>query len=176
MIYGFVLNDFGMPRMAEVVGSDYITIDSGGNCYNPWRTHCASLNFVHHFIERLRLDRITKRSYHEAFRGSNANDKFELLRSLNRKIESDGGKLVIVLFPLLHEFQDYPFQEIHDTIGDFCREEDVYLLDLLPAFSRHKAESLWVHPTDYHPNEIAHGIAAEEIHAFLMSQGLQPGT
>ena len=172
VIYGFVLNDFGMPRMAEVVGSDYINIDSGGNCYDPWRRHCASLNFVYHLIERRRLDRTTKRSYVEAFQGSNAADKFELLRSLSRKIDTDGGQLVIVLFPLLHEFQDYPFREIHDTLGDFCREEDIFMVNLLPAFSNRKAESLWVHPTDYHPNEIAHGIAAQKIHAFLQDHGL----
>jgi hypothetical protein len=76
------------------------------------------------------------------------------------------------LFPLLHEFHDYPFQEIHDKVRDFCRKYDILLLDLLPAFSEHKAESLWAHPTDYHPNEIAHRIAAEEIHTFLKRHGL----
>jgi len=31
---------------------------------------------------------------------------------------------------------------------------------------------LWVHSTDYHPNEIAHRIAARELHAFLRRHGV----
>ncbi len=167
VIYGFVLNDFGMPGKESVIGSDFIDLNNGGCQYNPWRTHYASVNFVYSRIERIRLDRTTRQSYLEAFKGKNADDKFELLRTMNRKTELNDSRLVIVLFPLLHEFHDYPFQEIHDKVCDFCRKDDILLLDLLPAFSEHKAESLWVHPTDYHPNEIAHRIAAKQIHVFL---------
>jgi len=172
VIYGFVLNDFGMPGKENIIGSDLIDLNNGGYQYNPWRTHYASVNFVFNCIERIRLDRTTRKSYLEAFKGEDADDKFELLRTMNRKIELKGSRLAIVLFPLLHEFHDYPFQEIHDKVCDFCRKNDILLLDLLPAFSEHTAESLWVHPTDYHPNEIAHRIAAEEIHAFLKRRGL----
>ena len=31
---------------------------------------------------------------------------------------------------------------------------------------------LWVHPTDHHPNEVGHRIAAEEIYRFLKQEGL----
>jgi hypothetical protein len=37
----------------------------------------------------------------------------------------------------------------------------------LHAFSGHEAEDLWANPTDHHPNEIAHRIAADEIAAFI---------
>jgi len=172
VIYGFVLNDFGLPGEESIIGSDFIDFNNGGYQYDPWRTRYASVNFVHRCLERIRLDRMTRRSYLEAFKGRNANGKFELLGELNGNIGAQGGELVIVLFPLLHEFHDYPFHEIHDKVCAFCLSNDILLLDLLPAFSEHKAESLWVHPTDYHPNEIAHRIAAEEIHAFLKGHGL----
>ncbi len=52
----------------------------------------------------------------------------------------DGGRLVIVLFPPLCDFQDYDFHEIHDKMTDFSREEEIHafldsegLLDLLPT-------------------------------------------
>jgi lysophospholipase L1-like esterase len=170
VIYGFVLNDFGMPGIEKIVGSDYIDLN---NCeYNRWRAHCALVNFVCSRIETLRLNRVTKKSYFDAFEGNTADDKFRLLETMNGRIRENDGKLVIVLFPLLYEFNDYPFQSIHDKIHEFCRTNDILLLDLLPAFSEHTAESLWVHPTDHHPNEIAHRIAAEEIYAFLKRQGL----
>jgi len=172
VIYGLVLNDFGLPGRDRIIGSDYIDSDNGGFQYNPWRRHFASINFVLHCVDGIRLDRMTKNAYLQAFRGKNARIKFDLLRGLDRKMQSDDSELVIVLFPLLHDFDDYPFQEINDKIHGFCQENDVLLLDLLPAFSRHTAESLWVHPTDYHPNEIAHQIAAKEIHSFLQNHGL----
>lgn len=172
VVYGFVLNDFGLPGRERIIGSDYIDTNNGGNEYRPWRRRCASINFIHHCLDNIRLDQMTRNGYLEAFRGKNARDKFELLRGLDRKIQSEGGKLVIVLFPLLHDFHDYPFQEIHDKIQDFCQQNDIPLLDLLPSFSQHEAESLWVHPSDYHPNSIAHQLAAEEICSFLRDQGL----
>jgi hypothetical protein len=172
VIYGFVLNDFGLPGRDYIVGLDYIDVNNGGYKYNPWRTRSAVVNFVCHAIERIRLDRRTRKAYFEVFEGGTAEDGFRRLRNLNRRIQKKEGKLVIVLFPLLYDFQNYPFQEIQDKIADFCRREDVLLLDLLPAFSRYQAEDLWVHPIDHHPNETAHRIAAEEIYAFLKRHGL----
>jgi len=170
--YGFVLNDFGLPGMEEIIGSDYIDTRNDAYQYDPWRRRYASINFLCHCLDTIRLDRMTKKAYLDAFKGQNASDKFELLRRLDRNIQSQGGKFVIVLFPLLHDFHDYPFQEIHDKIQGFCQENDIPLLDLLPAFRQHTAESLWVHPADHHPNEIAHQIAAEDIHSFLKDHEL----
>lgn len=172
VIYGFVLNDFGLPGRERIIGSDYIDTNNGEDLDNAWRRHLASVNFVLGCLDNIRLDRMTKQAYLQAFSGQNARDKFELLERLAGRIQSEGSEFVIVLFPLLHDFHDYPFQEIHDKINGFCQENDILLLDLLPAYSRHAAESLWVHPTDYHPNEIGHQIAAEEIHSFLHKHGL----
>lgn len=172
VIYGFVLNDFGRPGADEIVGLDYIDINNGGYEYNPWRRHLATFNFFCHTIESIRLDRVTRQCYLDAFRGDNARKHFALLRDLNQRIETDGSQLVIVLFPLLYGFHDYPFQEIHDKMRSFCQAEGIPLLDLLSAFSRYKDRELWVHPVDHHPNEIAHEIAAAELHAFLKCEGL----
>ena len=68
--------------------------------------------------------------------------------------------------------QDYPFAAIHERIAGICRDKNVPLLDLLPAYRCYRAEDLWVHPTDHHPNEIAHRIAAEELLRFLQDRGL----
>ncbi|NQT16611.1 MAG: hypothetical protein HQ582_27880, partial [Planctomycetes bacterium] len=91
VLYGFVLNDFGLPGADEIVGSDYIDINNGGYQYNVWRSRCASLNFVCHLIDRIRLDRITRKAYLDAFRGQSAAENFETLRGLNRWVEADGG-------------------------------------------------------------------------------------
>ncbi|MBW1988995.1 MAG: SGNH/GDSL hydrolase family protein [Deltaproteobacteria bacterium] len=76
---------------------------------------------------------------------------------------------MIMLFPMLYDFGDYPFTEVHEKIRAFCREQGIPFLDLLPAYRKYRAEDLWVHPIDHHPNEIGHRIAAEELFSFLES-------
>ncbi len=114
----------------------------------------------------------TVQAYLDAFRGKKAKRNFETLRELNQRIELNGSKMVIVLFPLVYNFKKYPFKEIHDKLSMFCNNENIPLLDLLPAFSKYKAEELWVNPTDHHPNEIGHRVMADELYSFLNRNNL----
>lgn len=172
VIYGFVLNDFLIPKTYNIVGSDFIDINNGGNRWNFWRNNFATINLIAYAIEKRRLHDYTLRAYLDSFRGEGARSGFKLLRELNRSIKSKGSSLVIVLFPLIYNFKNYPFKEIHDKISSFCIRENIPLLDLLPAFSKYKPEELWVNPTDYHPNELAHKIASDNIYVFLKDNNL----
>ncbi len=72
------------------------------------------------------------------------------------------------MFPFFHQLNGkYPFQHIHTTVTDFCRSHKIIVLDLRHSFEGYEGPELWVHPTDQHPNEIAHDIAAREIAKFL---------
>ena len=172
VIYGFVLNDFGVPGKEMIVGSDYIDTNNGEDRYGPLRERFATLNFLIHLVRKRRLTQVTKRFYLEAFKGESAQEHFDLLRQLHLEVLGDGSRLVIALFPLLYKLDAYPFHEIHDKIALFCRQQGILLLDLLPAFSEHEARELWVHATDHHPNDIAHNITAEELLKFMERRGL----
>lgn len=77
-------------------------------------------------------------------------------------------RLVVVVFPLLWELDgDYPLEGLHDRVRQACLDAGVECLDLLPVFRGRSAPSLWVHPTDQHPNEIAHGLAAQALARYL---------
>lgn len=96
-----------------------------------------------------------------------------------------GAGLLVVIFPFFHELNgDYPFQPIHDAVGRHCRAHNIPVLDLRDAYRAWNGPELWVHPTDQHPNEIAHGIAAEAIFHCLkanaarflrITEGTDPG-
>jgi len=80
--------------------------------------------------------------------------------------------LVIVIFPFLHNLDgDYPFQPIHDNLHRFFDREGIRYLDLRDAFGAYHGPELWVHPTDLHPNELAHGVAAKAIANYLLERG-----
>ncbi len=72
--------------------------------------------------------------------------------------------LLVVVFPFFHELDGaYPFQVVHDAVRGFCEGHGIPVLDLRQAYRGYHGPELWVHPTDQHPNEIAHAIAARAI-------------
>ena len=72
-------------------------------------------------------------------------------------------KCYITVLPLLYHLEKkYPFSHLHQIIENTISNGDVYI-HMLPTFIGRKAVDLWVHPTDQHPNEIAHALIAERI-------------
>lgn len=77
---------------------------------------------------------------------------------------SNDVPLVVALFPFLHRLDGaYPFRPIHRVVGRWCAELGVTCIDLAAAFPGCRGPELWVHPTDQHPNERAHELAADAL-------------
>jgi hypothetical protein len=167
VIYGMVLNDFGLALTEPIKGLNFIDINNGGYTFNPLRKRSALINFLFHQIEKKRLHTATVKAYLESFEGGIAEKGFDFLDQLNQSVLENDGTLLVVIFPLLYDFEKYRFRSIHEKIEKFCDGKNILYLDLFPAFSHHKAEDLWANPTDHHPNELAHRIAADEMYAFL---------
>jgi len=86
-------------------------------------------------------------------------------------------QFALVLFPLMTNLTDsYPAKKTHEVIAEYARAQNIPFLDLLPSYLGINAASLWVSPTDGHPNAEGHRIAAEAIYEFLIKtpQLLQP--
>ena len=92
-----------------------------------------------------------------------------LFTQMKTRAEAEGGRLAVVVFPLLHRLDDYPLAPAHQLVVQACEEFDVPVLDLHRTFLAHDARDLWVHPTDHHPNARAHALAAEAITPFVES-------
>ena len=72
-------------------------------------------------------------------------------------------RLLIVNFPELHELKPYPLQRITDLVRQAAAENGADFLDLLPALADRDPQSLWVSPTDPHPNGLANELIANAI-------------
>ena len=82
----------------------------------------------------------------------------------------------VVIFPFMYRLDEsYPLHDLHDLVRSHCESQEIPVLDLFDAFEGRPYADLWVHPTDQHPNEIGHRIAAEAIAQFLNQSGLLPG-
>lgn len=173
IVYGFVLNDFVLPNFQDIQGDDLIDQDNNiPREYDFVRAHSNIYNLIIYSLRKINLHKITIKAYLDIFRGEYAQMRFKELRELNQEITSHNQKLVIMLFPLFYNLNHYPFSEIHQKMEDFCKEEKIAFLDLLPHYTQFKTKDLWVHPVDHHPNDIAHKIAAEQLYTFLTNKKL----
>ncbi len=90
------------------------------------------------------------------------------LKQIHDLGKEHGFQFALALFPLLTNLtESYPARESHQVIGEFAQQEGIPFLDLFPAYEGKNATSLWVSPTDGHPNEEGHRIAAEAVYRFL---------
>jgi len=118
-------------------------------------------------VDRYQVARDTSRWYRDMY-GEPNREGWERtqahLRRMNSGMRQRGGHLVVALWPLLVGLEsDYPFADVSEAIEDFCLTEGIPFHDLLPALRGRPSASLWVHPVDHHPNEVAHRLAAQSL-------------
>lgn len=87
--------------------------------------------------------------------------------------QRDGFLLALIIFPEFYHLDDrYPFFEIHELVKEKAISLSIPVLDLMMVYRGLVDRDLWVHPSDHHPNEVAHKLAAEAIEPFLWENGL----
>ena len=161
VIYALVLDDFGLDRTKNHVPASVAS---------PWRSRSATVNFFAHIGEQWALSEATTTAYLQSFSGDTFRQKSAQIRALRDAVRSDEGELLLVIWPLLYDFETYPFGPIHDTLTSLADELDIPVVDGLHVLSQRDASSLWVHAVDHHPNEIAHGLMAEAVAETIQKQ------
>lgn len=91
---------------------------------------------------------------------------FERLKTLGRE---NRFKVVVLVWPLLVNYNQYKFSEIHQWIMDQVAISQFTGIDLLPIFARQSFRTLQVTSEDYvHPNAVGHSLAATELVNWLI--------
>jgi hypothetical protein len=123
--------------------------------------------FVGDRVASYRVSRATTRWYLDMYGAPNSKGWEETqayLRAMNRKLRERGARFVVMSWPLLVGLEGgYAFSPVHETLHRFCVKEGIAHLDLLRFLAGRPSASLWVHPVDRHPNEVAQAIAAEAL-------------
>lgn len=97
----------------------------------------------------------------------------ESMKSFKRLSEEDDFQLVVVVFPMLYDFQNYPFERHHLQVLRLLNELDIDYIDLLTPYSEFEAEEFRILESDaWHPNELGHEIAADKLQSYLKGAGL----
>jgi lysophospholipase L1-like esterase len=70
---------------------------------------------------------------------------------------------MIANYPELHELNPYPFEHVTAAVRSIAHSANVPFTDLLTGVKDFAPETLWVSPTDAHPNKKANEALASEI-------------
>ena len=185
--------------LLRLVGSDYapdlvvITLflnDAGGSplrdTFNTdlqewqlpaWRRTFRTADRLVTFVERRRAERALVESYRSSFSDESpgwtgVRNSLVYARELAR---TRGFDLALMIFPVLYQLSDgYPFEAAHGAVADLAAELEIPALDLLPVFRGYDGPELWVHPSNQHPNEVAHGRVADALESFLLEHAWIP--
>ena len=117
-------------------------------------------------VQAWRVGRETTRWYLDLYGAPNGEGwarTQDQMRDMDRRLRERGGRLLVASWPLLVDLDTYPFTAADEAIARFCEGAGIPRVDLRAALRGHPAESLWVHPVDHHPNEVAHRLAAEAL-------------
>jgi lysophospholipase L1-like esterase len=83
-------------------------------------------------------------------------DKMQHMKNKN------GFEVLVIIWPLLVDFSDYPYRSIHDWIKAETLSHNFSVADLLPTFSGYFYRNLQVTAEDsVHPNALGHKLAAQ---------------
>jgi lysophospholipase L1-like esterase len=139
-----------------------------------WQTLAFVLNRLHN----TRTQYEYKKYFYDLYENKESWDVFyNSLKKISEMAKNSNVPFGAVIFPLFGQDinDNYSFKEIHAKINGALDELGIQHLDLLPFFTNIPAARLQVIPgVDFHPNEIGHRIAAENIYRWLKSTKLLP--
>ncbi len=172
IILGYVLNDFD-------------DIDGRIRCKSKEHTlpffgfWLRNFSYLYYFLET-RINKIIERLDIECTYGEyldhvfesekNREQNFQYFEELSRLSEENDAKLLVVIFPIIHNLNEYPFNEAHKFIKEAGEKYSFTVIDLLPYYQKYTEKELIVNTYDIHPNELGHQLAAEAIYENLIEE------
>jgi len=181
IIVGYVLND---PFPSDAIIGFFNRIDDRKQsaCKIPLislRMPCALADFINNLKtikfaheKWLNIKAKFEDDFYTALYSKNStwqslSDSFKEIDSAAKK---KNIKVVVVIFPILKNLQDYKWAEIHSRVAQRAEKNGFYVIDILDEYKKYKDEELKIQDTDiYHPNRLGHEIAADAIYKRLLN-------
>lgn len=117
-------------------------------------------------MENNRRTQKTVEYYKSLFRDTNRGwiESRKALREIIELCREKNVPCFVLCFPILYQLNHrHPFCYIHSLVQQEVEGSRGTFIDLFPALKGLESTALWVHPTDQHPNEKVHRIAAKAL-------------
>lgn len=92
------------------------------------------------------------------------------IREIAGLCRKEGCELLVAIYPLFADLENYQGRAAHETIARFCNDEGIPAVDLLPVFEHTRASSHWINFMDSHPNAAAHRAVAEALLPYVLER------
>ena len=166
VVYGMFLNDVEQSDAFRARNA-YVNDWMERGALAQGHREAGLLDFVFERLERRRLDREALRWYSQMYAEPNREgwERTQAhLRDMHRRMQERGGRLLVADWPVLAvgDARD-SLAPAHQAIARACAAAGIPHHDLRGPLSAADPSSLWVHPLDQHPNELAHRLAAESL-------------
>lgn len=165
----YVLNDTS-PKSGLDVFQEFIDVYERRALRHSYVLSFACMKYC----QRRYLRRYVKDVVQEAhYRMYTWEESFAALAACKQVAASHGAGFAVAIFPFMYDLSPRcPFRDLHLMVRDRCVEYGIDVCDLLPAFIGNRHSDLWVHPSDPHPNEKGHAIAAGALADFVVAHNL----
>ncbi len=117
-----------------------------------------------------RAERIAKITSPDAFENDVFNGNFRAILKLQAEAEKRRVPLVVAVLPVLVDLKKDTFRPVYGEIEKRLTEHGFKYVDLTHGLENYHDSDLWILPFDQHPNEIAHGIFANELRDYFLKQ------
>jgi lysophospholipase L1-like esterase len=98
----------------------------------------------------------------------------EAIGRLGKLLSERGIPGLVAIFPLLHQLDDYPYEDIHQFIASEALAAGLSVADLTTAFRSERTEVLRVRPGDVlHLSKVGHAITARALIRCTADAGLR---
>lgn len=174
LLYGMVLNDAARTPEFEarqnyvndwILDRGRMLIGRPDYALGPLESRLHAL--VRDRWDSYRIGRETARWYRDMYGEANREgwkQTQDEWREMQSRMKARGGVMLLAAWPILVGLEGrYPFEDVLQTVAATCTRLGLPYHDLLPILGGRPSESLWVHPVDRHPNEIANRLAGESL-------------
>jgi lysophospholipase L1-like esterase len=174
VILDMVLNDGARSEELEKRwprANDWIMVRQAQPSWLERHSYFAA--FAARRYEDLRVGQDTAAWYRALYSDQNRDGWMQTRASLQRMraaCKERGIAFGVALWPLLVGLEagaSYPFEAAHAQIRTGVERAGIPFLDLLPALRGQDSASLWVHPSDLHPNERAQALVSPVLADFV---------
>lgn len=163
VVLGFVLNDAETPEGGFRLGG---FLPHNWEADLGWSYAFSFFRFsTNRALQALRLRPTYLEHVHRIFQPGQPGWE-TCQRDLREMVSSTREQCVpflVVIFPILTSFGDYPFRAVHGQIESCARDAGAEVLDLLTIYGQHSPKELQVSFADGHPNALGHALAAQAI-------------
>jgi lysophospholipase L1-like esterase len=92
---------------------------------------------------------------------------FHAILAMKESVVTRSSRFLVVILPVFfegrHDFASYPLRDIHEAVRDFCRQNAIEVVDLLPAFERTGQDATSYALDPWHLSVAGHQLVAREL-------------